>query len=156
MLVILKQIEINRWNIIPLIVSCIKEKSVEIIRKGWSDKFRQERPDFYPLDLSEISTWSTYDHCVFAAFSIQDKRLYCSVAIYEGSSWSGERRDLRFTAEMILPDEFILKIAEVVEARFDNRLQEEYERHLESQAERWKKNYKKQLLLKPATKRKKS
>ena len=77
-----------------------------------------DNPVYYPLDLSKIGTWSTFERCVTLTFFNQQAtgkfafadNLVCDVKIYDGDNFNGERKDLRFTATLSLPDSFIHEI----------------------------------------------
>jgi hypothetical protein len=123
----------NSWRIVNPLVDCIKEDESVVIKKEWHDSFKKNNPDWYPLDLSKIGTWSTYDSCVGINFTNVNNKLYCKVKIYDGDNMDGFRKGLRFTVELILPDKFLKQISGTIESYFDSYLHEAYERHLENQ-----------------------
>ena len=59
--------------------------------------------------------------------------IYCKVKIFECDNFEGYRKDLRFTAELILPNKFIKELSTTIECYFDSYLEASYENHLENQ-----------------------
>lgn len=114
------------------LVDLIKEDKSIVIKKEWHDSFKKDNPDYYPLDLSKIETWSTYDDCVDINFTNLNDKLYCRVRIYDGDNFNGYRKNLRFTAELILPNKYLKQIAPTVESYFESYLSDAYETHLEN------------------------
>jgi len=137
----------TRWNIVREIVSEINDNNVIILDKYWNDSYKNES-DFYHLNLSKIDTWSTYDEkCIKLFFKTDnDNRLICEAKIYDGEILHGNRTGLRFTAKLVLPNNFINKISEYVEHGFEGFLEDQYQNHLELQKLEWKSNLRKSIL----------
>lgn len=148
LLALVNHVTISRWKTVMDLVECIKEqKGVKIIKSEWHDSFKKNNPKFYPLNLSQIETWSTYDgECISLIFSEKEGKLYCHVKIYDGDSFGGTRTNIRFTAELILPNSFIRKIEGKINWAFEVFLTESYEQHLESQKLLWINNLKSQII----------
>jgi hypothetical protein len=147
LLVLLGSIKSTRWHYVQQIVPLIKEGQIIDIHKSWADDFRQKYPETYPLDLSKISTWSTFDEtCVDLRFFMEKNNLKCDVKIYDGNSFDGYRTNLRFTAKLLLPIYFIEKLSEIIDGYFDDYLENQHEKYLEEQKKRWINNLKIQIL----------
>lgn len=129
-------VDFSYWSMVNHLVDCINENKSIVIEKEWKN-YKKDFPDSCPLDLSKISTWSTYDKCVDVNFTNVNEKLYCKVKIYEGDTFDGYRKDLRFTATLILPDKFIKQIANTIEACFEYYLSKSYEKHLEAKKKQW-------------------
>lgn len=124
-----------RWTSLVEIVKCINKSKV--VKKKWADSFKQDRPEHYPLDLTDINTWSTYDGCFSLKYCIEGKKLVCYAVIYNGESYRGNRTTQRFTAKIILPLRFIRKIREYIMDSFDEYLDREHKSYLKQKEDKW-------------------
>tara|TARA_R110000824_G_C15197540_1_gene675395 strand:+ start:590 stop:1045 length:456 start_codon:yes stop_codon:yes gene_type:complete len=141
---IIKSITCVGWGLVPKLVAIMD--SANIREKEWSDQFQQNHPDMYPLDLSNIKTWSTYEDCVGLTFTfINSKSIECQATVYNGD-WLGERTDRRFTATFYLPSSFLPELKREIEYAFDNYCKNEYEDHLRKQKSDWINKFKKTVL----------
>lgn len=111
----------NSWRIVNPLVDCIKEDESVVSEKEWRN-YKKDFPDSYPLNLSEINTWSTNSNGVYLHFENIDDKLHCKVKIYECDNFEGYRKDLRFTATLILPNKFIKELSTTIECYFDSFL----------------------------------
>ena len=136
----------KKWSTVRQLVDLIAAGSVTIKEKKWNDSFRQKNPDYYPLNLGEIKTWSTYDDtCIDLRFTndttedngCPNNQLVCTVKIYEGDSFSGFRKGLRFEATLWLPTSFIHNIEQSIKWALESYLEDAYEKHLENQKKLW-------------------
>ncbi len=135
------------WDLVCKIVKAIAEGHVLVLEKKWEDRFRAAYPETYPLDLSVMKTWSTMDGCVdFRCTTNPMRKLMCDVRVYEGNSRYGFREDLRFTAKLVLPEDFIFEIESNIQYAMDQNAAEAYENHLEAEKQMWMNNYKKEVL----------
>jgi len=135
----------SRWNDVRKIVELMS--SIEVKEKKWNEKYKQDNPEWYPLDLSKIETWSTYDgECIALVFSNENNKLVCNVSIYDGDNMNGYRRNLRFTATLIMPNSFIKEIKQKILYALDRLAEESYEDDLETQKKLWMSNFKSQIL----------
>lgn len=149
LLILVEGVRSNSWNMVMSLVDFIKadENNVNILRKSWADEWKQSRPEMYPLDLSKIETWSTYDgECIDIRFSIKDGELNCSVKIYDGRLLNGYRESLRFTFDSILKKSFITRLTSYIDSRFETYLNNEYDEYLESQKQLWIDNLRTKIL----------
>jgi hypothetical protein len=115
----------------------IKSNNAVILSKQWHDSWKLKYPEHYPLDLSQLKTWSTYDNCAVMHFKNNDNKLYCQAMIYDGDNNYGYRTDLKFSAELILPNKFIKVLENLILNYFDEYLENEYETYLETQKKNW-------------------
>jgi len=145
----------KRWETVVQLVDEITKGNVTIKHKQWNCNWKQDRPDFYPLDLSILTTWSTYDNnCIDLKFSNDtsknngqpNNQLVCQVEIYDGNRFSGERIQLRFEALLWLPTAFIHTIEQRIEGDFETYLEDAYEKHLEAQKTIWINNMKSEII----------
>jgi hypothetical protein len=146
----------ERWETVLQLVDVISKGSVIIKDKKWDDSWKQSRPDYYPLDLAEIKTWSTYDNTCIDLNFLNDiskgvvcdeypYQLVCKVKIYDGNSFGGDRRKLRFEALLWLPTTFIHTLEQRIEWAFNAYLEDAYENHLEAQKKLWINNMKSKI-----------
>lgn len=138
----------KRWHNVMDIVECLNGKeSCEILDKSWHEKFKNDNPAYFPLELNELKTWSTYEGCSILEFSITKKgELLCNAQIWEGDNMDGIRTSLRFTAKILLPLSFLNKIKGTIEWHLDNLLDQQYEKHLELQKQLWISKLKTEIL----------
>ena len=140
----------SKWETVRQLVDLIAKDSVTIKSKEWNDKWKQNKPEYYPLDLSKIETWSTYDKCVDLQFSNDttnpNNQLVCKAKIYDGDNFDGFRTRLRFEALLWLPSSFIHEIEPQIEWAFETFLEDAYENHLETQKKLWINNMKNDIL----------
>ncbi len=132
---VVKSVTSRQWECVRLIVEHFS--GVTVLEKKWNDAFKEKYPESYPLDLSQIKTWSTYDKCVDLIFTIEKGKLHCEACIYDGDNLNGHRTNLKFTAKMIMPDEFILQLEGLIESYFDYHVEDLYDQHLEKQKKIW-------------------
>ncbi len=129
-----------QWRIVMLLVESIKSKEAIVKKKKWEIDYKKNQK-LYPLDLSKIYTWSTFNGtCVDLYFTTEKNDLHnfhCYVKIYDGDSFHGHRTNLRFTAELFLPSSFLHKIENEIMCEFNSHLENEYEKHLEKQKQDW-------------------
>jgi len=157
-LTLVDSIRSTKWETVMQLVNVIKEKGEkEIVKsKRWEIDRKRNSLEYYPLDLSNIKTWSTYDNtCVEIKFynkpttnksSNKQNQLMCDVKIYDGNSFGGYRKDLRFTATLLLPDSFLYKIQPRIEWALEDYLEDAYEKHLEETKKRWIDKMKKEIV----------
>lgn len=145
----------RKWDTVLLIVSEISKGSVTIKSQKWHDEWKQSKPEYYPLDLSQINTWSTFDNtCIELKFlnntqkdnGHPNNQLVCAVKIYDGDNMHGDRKQLRFEALLWLPTAFIHNIEHFITWSFDQYLEDAYESHLEAEKKLWILNLKKGIL----------
>lgn len=148
------QVRNTQWKTVLSIVDIINEGSVIEEDKKWGAVWKNNHPESYPLDLSKIKTWSTYDKCVDLQFSSGVQKggeesitnLICKAKIYDGDIIDGQRELLRFEALLYLPVDFALNIKDDIEWAFKRYLEEEYEEHLETQKKLWIDNRKAEIV----------
>lgn len=126
------------YNIMQDIVSYLKTGGNKcVISKKWHDFHMQNNPKLYPLILTDVKTWSTYHDCIDLSFRVNGKSLLCSARIYDGDSYSGWRKELKFTAELSLPALFVLKLRSDINCALQYYLEMQYRNHLQEEKQRW-------------------
>ena len=144
-LTLVNSVKSSRWNDVRKIVELMP--SIEVKEKKWNEKYKQDNPEWYPLDLSKIETWSTYDgECINLVFSNDNNKVICKVSIYDGDNMNGYRRNLRFTATLIMPNNFIKELEQKILYSLDRLAENSYEAYLETQKKLWMSNFKSQIL----------
>jgi len=148
-------IQSKKWETVMQLVDIIAKGNVTIKTKKWNDEWKQNKPEYHPLDLVKIETWSTYDNtCIDLQFSNDtskdnghpNNQLVCKVKIYDGNCFGGERQQLRFETLLWLPTSFIHTIEQRIEWAFENYLEDAYENHLEAQKKLWINNMKNEII----------
>jgi hypothetical protein len=149
-LTILNGVTSTRWEMVMLLADKISKKEVLVDESSWDDKFKNENPEIYKLDLSIRHTWSTYDNCInlyfYAYANSEAKQLKCLAKIYDGIGTSDCIGDLRFSATLSLPLEFISFLTSEINSAFNKVLENAYTNYLEGQQQIWMENYKKEIL----------
>ena len=144
-LTLVNSVKSSRWNDIRKVVETMA--SIEVKEKNWNEKCKQDNPEWYPLDLSKIETWSTYDgDCINLVFSNENNKLICEVSIYDGDNMNGYRLNLRFTATLIMPNSFIKELEQKILYALDRLAEDSYDDYLETQKKLWMSNFKSQVL----------
>jgi len=133
----------NRWNMCRLLVDYMNEHRDKVSVK-WLSRGGWESKVHYNDDIEQLfdfKTWSTYDlSCIDLKFSTKGDKLECYASIFEGGNFRGERRGLRFRAEIILPFNFIKNLKEEIEEKVEYFLISEHKRFLEEEAKKWMNN----------------
>lgn len=145
LLTLLKEVRSSSWITVGKIVELMPY--IEVKEKKWNQKYKQDNPEWFPLDLSKIETWSTYDgECIYLVFSNENNRLVCNVSIYDGDNMNGYRTSLRFTATLIMPNSFIKEIEQIILYKLEILAEDSYEDYLETQKKLWIENFKLKFL----------
>ncbi len=141
------------WNDVMRVVETINEDpTVKILKKEWSSAYLKSYVERPKLNLNDINAWSTYDgeECINIVFNVEDKKgqkyISCNASIYDGTSFGGHRLNLRFTATIMLPIEYALKLENSINYQFDKHLERSYENYLEIQKSNWINDLKTQIL----------
>lgn len=144
----------RKWDMVMKLVNDIRRGVIEVKHKKWNDDYKNNSK-YYPLNLEDIKTWSTYDDtCIDLVFTNNtpkdnghpNNQLVCKVKIYEGSGFDGSRKDLRFEALLYLPTAFIHEIENYISWAFDEYLEYEYENHLKLQKQLWINKFREKVL----------
>lgn len=147
LLTLVDDVRSNEWSMVMLIADCISKGEADVLEKEWADRFKRDKSEYYPLDLSQIKTWSTYEgDCIKLKFHVDKDKLMCDVKIYDGNSFGGERNALRFSAKLCMPHEFVQNIESSINWAFECYLEQAYENHLEAQKLLWINNLKSQII----------
>jgi len=131
------------WVDVMLLVKYMP--SIIVKEKKWDESYsyKQDDPENYPLDLSKIETWSTYDRtCIDIKYTNQKNKLVCDVSIYDGHNINGCRTNLRFTAKLIMPDDFIKELEKSILYAFDCLAEKSYDEFIEKQKKDWMSKFK--------------
>lgn len=133
---LVESVSVQRWSMVQQLVNAINSGDAVVLEKKWFDNYKQSKPEYYPLDLTKISTWSTMDYGINLKFYYNES-LFCKVIISDVSNYRGLISSSRFEALLKLNDSFINEIEGAIEYRFDVILEREYEDELERQKKEW-------------------
>ncbi len=137
LLELVKGVHCYRWDMVMKIVDEIKNEKCTVDKKEW-ENYKANHTSVYPLDLSDIRTWSTFeDTCIELSFKIEDSNLMCYARIYDGESFRGYRKEPRFTATLRMHSDFAKEIEHLIDYDFEEYLENAYEEHLEKQKQAW-------------------
>lgn len=135
-------IRVCSWRGVTNLVNHINGNEHFVRKKYWHDAFKNENDQWYPLNILDINTWSTYDNpsCINLKYVIEEgAQLVCTATIHNGRMLDGIRKSARFTAEIELDVQFLNVIEHEIIYGFERYLDDEYEKHLESKRTEWKK-----------------
>jgi len=151
---LLKKLKIVRdvnclgWSLVPKLVAIMD--TVTVREKRWADQFKQNHPEMYPLDLSNIKTWSTFDECVTLTFTfLNSKVIECNAIVYNGEGVYGRRRNIRFCATFDIPATFVSELEDDITYHFNDYCEDKYEEHLKRQKKEWVRKFAEKALAKP-------
>ena len=126
----------SSWKDVRKIVDIMS--TVEVISQEWHEFTKQDGRYWRLLDLSNIKTWSTYDRkCIDLIFSNKEDKLYCNAKIYDGDVVDGFPTNIRFTATLILPDNFTQEIKDLIRQGVDSYAVRCYDEMLEKERHSW-------------------
>lgn len=133
----------HRWYIVQLIVKEIQNNNVNIISKRWEYSWKKDNEKYYPLDLSEIKTWSTFDNkCIDIMFFVENKKLTADITIFDGFP-----KTKRFSCKLQFKNNFVLNLKDIIDNRFDYYCEDQYEKYLAQEKQDWILNFRKTLNL---------
>lgn len=141
---IVGKVNSTTFNIKNDVFNAIVADVANIFDKNWNDSIYS----YKELDLKNWDNWSTYDKCYDISFDNIKNKLYCYITIYNGNMTDGYRISKRFSATVILPNKFILKLKDCIKYALDWHLSQQYEEHLENQRKLWMLNMKNEILKK--------
>ena len=141
-----KNVSTNSWDTLRSIVDGIKSGEIIVKEKSWADNFKKQNENYYPLDLSKLDTWSTYDLCRNMSFYIEQDRLVCEAHIYDGRMSDGSITKLRFSTKLWLPNNFIKSLESKIMYKFDLYADDCYEEFLETKKKNWIDEFKSEII----------
>lgn len=142
LLVVVEHVYSRTWEDVMELVVCIGDNQIEATEKKWADRYKQDAPQHFPLDLSNIKTWSTYEGCTDLNFYTNGDKFLCDARVYNGELLDGHRTDLRFTATIELPYSYLQTIKDKIMYAVEKLATVAYEDHLLAVERKWKENYK--------------
>ena len=143
----IESITIDNWDLVRKIVDHMS--TIEVISKKWLDwDYKNTQPEYYPLNLNELSTWTTYDNtgCINLKFYSKDNKLFCDVVIWNGDNYNGYPKNKKFKATLKFENKFIKELNDYLNHMFMRLLSEAYETHLKNQRSIWINNMKEEFL----------
>ena len=152
-LLIVGEVISTSWSDVMLLQTEIKKGNIEIEDVTISDYYKI----FYnELDLSDISTWSTYNGlgksvsnaCInlFFSYDTENNKIKILAQIYSGDMLNGHRTKLKFTASLIANVSILYNIKYLIDTAFEYELDQMYDDYLEDKRQEWKNNREKELL----------
>lgn len=140
----LNHIKTNSPHIYIDIINNIND--ITILEKKWIYwNYRNNSPEYFPLDLTDSKIWITYEKCRDFKFYIEEGKLICDVVVWDGD-YNGMKDTQRFSAKLLLPDSFIFNLYGLIEYKFNSYLEEKYEEYLETMKIKWMEDTKKNFI----------
>lgn len=137
---LLGKLKTNDYHLMHLVVDFLSKKdNILLVQKvDWNDTFKNKNRDIYPLDLSSKDVWITYDRCIDFTFKPSDNRqILLEVTNYDGEMLNGFRKNIRWTATIILPINFLKNITDKIQSKLEDLAEEAYELHLETKKRKY-------------------
>jgi hypothetical protein len=134
------------WSSVYNIVKAMPK--TKILESEWCDDYKKDKT-YYPLNLSKIDTWSTFDNstCIILRYYVSNNKLICDVKINNGDSFDGYFRSERFTAKIQLPIGFIKNLSDSIEYKLQSHLDGEYDDYLKKKENEWKNKLRAEILI---------
>lgn len=129
------------WDKTQIIREGLVDGTIEQKEYILTDSFYNERIEEYPL--TEASNW-LISTCNGYLKIIGDKASV-SLVVYENRLHLSE--NIKFRATFILPLEYLIDFGGQIQYAFNLYLQDAYEKHLEEEANKWKKALSQKILL---------
>lgn len=120
---------------------CNNKEKIEIISKNYKDKWKNDNPQYYPLDLFKWDNWCTYDKCLQLEIKPQLNKLKVTIYVHDGDMLDGWRNNIRWTAELLVPKDYLLLIENIIKYNVEQLAEEAYELHLETQRINYKQKF---------------
>lgn len=143
-----KNVEIGSWDMVLTLVELI-QGGAQVLEKEYTDNFKRGNPTLYPLDLSKVRTWTTFENCVSIILQFNEaNELIASIKLYNGDNMDGFRTSLRFTAKIRLLNSILnrKKVKERVSQALNYEARWAYEDHLKKVQKEWEDEFKKRIL----------
>ena len=146
LLSLIQEIRYFHWDSIQNFRKYITENidSITIIEKSWGDPYKNNHPQFWPLDITNIENWCTYDRCIDTIFENDGNKLKCNIIIHDINALKVKYR--RWEASIYLPDDYIQNLKGMILDELDYHAEKEYEEYLEEQKRNWKEHFKLNIL----------
>ncbi len=118
-----------------------------IVNTKWVDPWRNSHKDIHPIDLSDLSTWSTYSDLIRVTFKYScSKYMECFVKMYTYTNQNYDIPMKKWTAKLQVPTEFLRNIDKEVNDHFEEYVQEAYYKFLSHKEKLWKDKHAEKLL----------
>ncbi len=115
---ILGSVNSSNYKLMQLVYEEVKNNKVVVKSKEWCDPWKNQKPEFYPLDLKKFNNWITYNTCVDLVFTNTKKAGFiCDVIIYDGRLLDGMRENKRFKATILLDISFITSLEHLINGK---------------------------------------
>lgn len=135
---IVESVGFEGWKSFLDIFDLFKTDQIEIINKSFSSSYYGSK------DLNILSTWSTYDKCIF----IELTKTSLTVCVWDGDILKGLPTKKRFTVSFSTPENLNL-FEKYIEREFNNYCRDLYEEEKIIEAEKRIEQIKKEILTKP-------
>lgn len=138
----------HNWDTVCKIVRLIDKGTITVVSSEWKDRFKKDNQKRYPLDLTKISTWASYQDCAELEFSIdKNQKVICKAKVWESDlDPEGYRTEQRFVATLEIPISFLKHIESNILYQFDLYLNRKHTEYLEKQKTLWINNLKSKIL----------
>ena len=106
--------------------------NIELVEAYWNDRFKSEHLDMCPLNLKEKDLWSIYEICSDMHIKFVNGKIYAEVRIYEGDSWNGNKKNLRWEGKFLFNSKSLTSFTKNINWKFESHLEDLYDKELEA------------------------
>ena len=132
----------HRWSDVRDLVAkgIPKSKLIKFEWHGINSYKNNDKYNYYPIKLDDLSLWSTYDNsdCISLKYYIKDKKLLCDAIISNGSFMDGSFKERKFSCTIQLPNKFIKELESSIMNKLNREADNAYDLFLENQRTRYK------------------
>ena len=93
--------------------------------------------------------WRTFDGCIDLKLSIKDNKIYADIDLYNGDSYRGFRKSLKWSAKFEISQYHLKYFIKNINWKFDDYLEDLYEKEQELKKQQRKLQFEKELLFQP-------
>lgn len=123
-----------------------QQDKIKLISAKWCDNWKQNHPEYYPLNLKDNDLWCTYQECTTMYLFIKDEKILVDVAIYDGEMLHGRKKGKRWEGQFEINQYQLKPFVHNIKWKFDNYLDDLYELELEHQRQQRKQEISNEIL----------
>jgi hypothetical protein len=147
----LTSVRVRNWDGVMELHEALARKKARVVHKAWDDEVYNNNPRVWPLDLTELATWSTYDarECIDLEYKLHRTGIQVQVQIYEGrNDRYFDRPRRKFNAVINLPLAFLRTeaLANRIDWDFDALVEHRRHDQRKDKKEAWLAKERKKLL----------
>lgn len=91
----------------------------------------------YEIDINNYDNWITYDNCVDFKFQTEENNVFCTVMVYNGNFYYGDKEDLRFQLILKIPKSFLKNIKTIIKEELESYFSRKYRKMLQQMEIDW-------------------